>query len=906
MTYLTEVNYNMPRLSESTVETINNLNPADLVARGALNQIRHKAEGDRQDEYICPNPACQNGTGSDRTGITAKKGADGHFGYHCFNCGEDFDNLKILALHYGLDTKHDFQELVRRACEDFNITFTYEDGSVAFEEKSSRPRRPNQPPPPSPVAAEKKISDDELKMIQADLLVSTKPLESFFGTCGWRGLPVEFLLKYGCRYVDDWVHTKTRLNYPNYKDFATPTPRMLIPHDGGYLARLTCAIKQLDKKTQAQFVENGGKFLKAKMHAGNKGIFNPSAFESKLLFVVEGEVDAMSIEFCGYHACAVGGCGEWRLVVEKLKSMPADKWPRIIILFDSDEQGKKRAPEFKAALDKLGCRSVMKFFFDDKISKYDFNDLLREQNGEMFLRDLLGHFVAEAEAEFAAKPLPTKTDTKSDATGSAFEGDCTHSPRPDDSCLPFDDDERKFYFGGSATNKGDGQRLERFCGDRVKFLFDEERFLIFEDGVWTRRTNSKHNVVPYCFKLADRMRATLPFMEAEFEKDSKAKKHALAKIYAFENRNEFNAAISAFVGLDSIRITAKDLDEHEQLLNTKNGVVDLESGRLMDASPNLYLTQQCSVAYDKRADSSFVEKFFADVLPDEDTRRGLLRWLGYCLTGSTRDENFLCWLGSGRNGKGSTSKMVLRLLGNYATSLPTDALLKGRPKDSNAATTALNGLCKARFAISEELPQGGLVDSSLIKNLTGGDELPFRPLYGEFRRVAPTHKINLSGNFTPRLENFSDKGLRARLLVMPFDQTFTGDRCDSHLKEKLLSQENLRGLLKILVEEARLWYRDGLVISDRMMEATRENIEANDFVADFLSEYVEVTKDTRDSVPRKTLLELFKDKCPQTRRFNDRELSKLVVDKLSEQGVEFGRGKGGSYKFKGIRLVQND
>ena len=461
--------------------------------------------------------------------------------------------------------------------------------------------------------------------------------------------------------------------------------------------------------------------------------------------------------------------------------------------------------------------------------------------------------------------------------------------------MPFDDDDRAFYFSGDCETLTNARRLEKFCSDRVKFIVDIDSWLTWQkSGVWQRCGSDKnHFVLPFVFELADRLTLSLPPVEDGLNK----RKAAMNITKQFKDFKKFSSCISSFKGLSSIRITAADLDAYPNLLCVQNGVVDLETGALMDADSKLLLTQQCAVAYDPTAQSPLVDKFFRDIMPDDETRAGLLRWLGYCLTGEISEEKFMIWLGaSGANGKGSLSRTLAELLCSYAATLPQDALVVHKFDTANGHTASLNPLIGARFAISEELAQNSVVNSALIKTLVGGDMLTFRALRQEAQTHAPTAKINIASNFTPKFENIDDGGLERRALVMPYTQTFKGDRADPHLKKKLLTPENLRAFLALLVDEAVAWYKDGLIISDEMTTATRDSLSENDWVADFLDEFCELGT---GELPRRKLLDFIREKCIQAHRFNDREICKMI----ERRGV--GYRKKGAFVFTGIRFCSD-
>ena len=457
------------------------------------------------------------------------------------------------------------------------------------------------------------------------------------------------------------------------------------------------------------------------------------------------------------------------------------------------------------------------------------------------------------------------------------------------------------FVHGLTDDLDNGRRLAKFCGDRVKWLTDEERWLVWQvGGVWTRGSEKHACFAPEIAAFADMMMSYARKLPA----DAKQKKKATTLAHLFRKNQKISPAVAMMKSCDSIRITAADLDNHVELLNCRNGVVDLQTGKLYPADPALLLTQQCAADFDGKADSAVVEKFLREIMPDDETRAGLLRWLGYCLTGETAEEKFLIWTGGGGNGKGVLGGTVLVLAGDYAVGLPPRALLRNsRSFDANSATTALNGLIGTRFAISEELPSDGELDIALVKNLTGGDRIPLRKNYGEYQTLINCAKINISGNYTPKLENPDDLGLLRRMLNMPFSVRFGTDEhpADPALKRRLILPENLRGLLRLLVGEAVAWYRgEGLIISDIMKQATAEHLRQNDFIADFIEDnYV---FDPNGEVKARDFIDSLKTAYPhECSRFKRADLRRLVAG--NDERITYCEGRGHTRIFKGIKKL---
>ena len=842
----------MKKISKATIAAINRLSPDKLEKHSVLEKARYG--------HICPYPDCQNGAGHDGTGISPIKGEENSFVlYHCFKCGRTFNNLQILKLHYGIDN---FAELVERICADFDIKLEYVDFDEPKGKRKKGKRRDDTP-----------IDDVTLGFIKDDLATSTDTLKKYLDAVKtWRGLPLETLLKFNCRLIWQWTSPNVR-NSTKYTPYLEPTDRMIIPcADDAYLARMPVGYKTANTQKARDFFKD-----KEKLHAGHKRLFNPDALTSTTpIFVVEGYIDCMSIDYAGYPCVALGDATRGDLLVDAVKTMP--KKPHVIILLDSDSTGRDAAPKLCEELIGDCCPAVVRYL-DDGLSKIDCNEILTTQGVDV-LRGRLADIQDDSISELAA--IQADFDEKKDKR---------HNDRDLNS-----------LFAGNDSDLAFARRLEKFCGENVRWLIDDELWLYYQNGLWQRGSEKNSCIAHLGRALADDL---AKYAITNTEKDLAEK---------FQSAKKISAAITLLKTCDSIRITAEDLDRHLNLLNCLNGVVDLQTGWLY---PNVemrskLITQQCRAACIKDAQSETVDNFFRDIMPDEETRAGLLRWLGYCLTGECSEEKFLIWFGRGSNGKGVLGATLLELLAYYGTGLAQRALLRNNPfsTDADKATTSLNCLEKRRFALSEELPQKAELNIELIKNLTGGDRLPIRQLYREERTIRNYAKINISGNFLPTIENVADLGLKRRMLQMPFSVQFGvgGKPIDYDLKRKMLLPDNLSALLWLLVREAVAWYRrddGGLIISEQMKQATQAHLDKENFVAEFIETGEKFIRKAGATVKAKDFIDELKKAYPiECAKFKPADLRQFICN---VGGVEYTTDKLRYRVFKGIgKLAGNE
>lgn len=457
------------------------------------------------------------------------------------------------------------------------------------------------------------------------------------------------------------------------------------------------------------------------------------------------------------------------------------------------------------------------------------------------------------------------------------------------------EEQRAALYSGNFSDDEFARRLVFMYSDRIRYLANPaDEWLIFKrtdlrGGVWQHAGEKNSVLYPLATELADKLVANA--------RDKSERKFG-TKLQEVKKKN---SSITAIKGLRSVIVTPADLDTHDNLLNVQNGVVDLQTGKLYPAAPELLLTQQANAVYRQGFYSPIVDKFLADILPDEPTREALIRFLGYAATGSCCEEKALFCNGDGGNGKSTLIATLFVLLGDYAATLRTSAVLyAGREQDAGAATTELNPLENCRAAFIDELRQGGKLDTAKFKNLTGGEPIPIRKLHREQYTITPHFALILSGNYLPELSDTRDNGLLRRLMNITFDQSFIGDNRDPNLKAKLAADDALSGLLSRIVEAAVAWYRDGLLESAAMKQAREDYLAENDFIGAFISEYCDRGADL--SIPRQDFLAKLKATCAGDclKLFGNRDRALTDAVKRME-GITMRRGgQDGANKFFGI------
>lgn len=294
--------------------------------RNYVESVTQKSKG--ANLYVCP--LCGSGTGKSGTGAFSIKNGTS---WKCFSCnagGDIFDlygaingtadhneQLKGLSELYGIQVA----SYRSTAQEDFSPEYQNHAKSEQYTHNSIHTSVYTQADPPQQ-------TDYTDFFLQAHKAVEQ--------TDYWkrRGLSKETVDRFKLGYVAEWRHPKA----PK----APTSPRLIIP---------TSPYSYLARDTRDQIPEEQRAYSKSKV--GSIQLFNKRALQTatKPIFIVEGELDALSIIEVGGEAVALGTTTKSKALIELLKAQAPSQ--ALIIALDNDEAGQRASRELTEGLQGL-------------------------------------------------------------------------------------------------------------------------------------------------------------------------------------------------------------------------------------------------------------------------------------------------------------------------------------------------------------------------------------------------------------------------------------------------------------------------------------------------------------------------------------------------------------------------
>lgn len=294
--------------------------------RNYVESVTQKSKG--ANLYVCP--LCGSGTGKSGTGAFSIKNGTS---WKCFSCNAGGD---IFDLYGAINGNTDHNEQLRGLSEMYGIqvasyrSTAQEDFSPEYQNHAKNEQYTHNSIHTSVYTQ----ADPPQQTDYTDFFLQAhKAVEQ---TDYWkrRGLSKETVDRFKLGYVAEWRHPKA----PK----APTSPRLIIP---------TSPYSYLARDTRETIPEEQRAYSKSKV--GSIQLFNKKALQTatKPIFIVEGELDALSIIEVGGEAVALGTTTKSKALIELLKAQaPAQA---LIIALDNDEAGQRASRELTEGLQGL-------------------------------------------------------------------------------------------------------------------------------------------------------------------------------------------------------------------------------------------------------------------------------------------------------------------------------------------------------------------------------------------------------------------------------------------------------------------------------------------------------------------------------------------------------------------------
>lgn len=470
---------------------------------------------------------------------------------------------------------------------------------------------------------------------------------------------------------------------------------------------------------------------------------------------------------------------------------------------------------------------------------------------------------------------------------------------------------------------GDAQLLVRLLGGKFAHDNTEDRTFRFNCTHWMPDSNCDFR--REMFQVAD-LYGALGAKYAKLYKETEDKTHQGA-------RDRYNGLASkcrsltrmnsvwriATSGSGSLGISGDEWNQHPTLLPCKNGVIDLETGKLYPGDPRQYFCHASPYEYHGLHTEA---PLWDDILDKALCRnRDLLDYFnffaGFACTG-IQTKNFFCALGpGGNNGKSVIFDNMGKVLGGFTGLIPVELLLEQKfTKAADGPSPAVLKLRGLRLAVTSEAQNNHRFSLAKIKQLTGQDALEARGLYGKVTiEFSQTHTLVLHSNYLPTAVG-NDAAFYTRLRVLKFGAQFipadTGDEDPSRNIWHQIPRNRLNAELAACGPGILAWYVRcairALKLGDMpaapacVMEETADYRDEQDLIGQWIAQCTEPDPENKEQM--KDIHLSFTKWCVEEMNIvKDRVLSfkTLAKDFKNRPGLEKVVSRVISYR--GIRII---
>jgi P4 family phage/plasmid primase-like protien len=373
----------------------------------------------------------------------------------------------------------------------------------------------------------------------------------------------------------------------------------------------------------------------------------------------------------------------------------------------------------------------------------------------------------------------------------------------------------------------------------------------------------------------------------------------LESMFEFELRGADIAEIKGHI-MRKTYVKRDEFDSNLDIVNLKNGLYNIRTGKLEPHSPDYYFLNQKPFPYNPKARPKYFIKFLKDILYVDDILTAI-DIIAYTFLRYNPKEYYFILIGIGANGKSVYTGLITNLHG-----------LK------NVSNVSLNSLVNDRFALADlenkdvnidtELSSNSIKDMSVLKKLTGNHPIRIERKNQHAYDTILHAKLIFNANQLPISPDNSDAHFR-REIILSFPNQFEGDREDPDLLKKLSTEEELSGIFNIIAIalKKRILTTQKIHINEKTIKERREKAELiYDSVGSFLKDAVAEDSTESDYVIKDDFYIAYTRFCKYHKLPVEQKetFGKILKQKHNYQDGREPKGEKRKTIWKGIRSVK--
>ncbi len=267
------------------------------------------------------------------------------------------------------------------------------------------------------------------------------------------------------------------------------------------------------------------------------------------------------------------------------------------------------------------------------------------------------------------------------------------------------------------------------------------------------------------------------------------------------------------------RKTAVDIVEfeknHEELICLENGVLNTKEQKLYEYDKKYNFKNKLPLFYDKDAESKEILKFFNEIIYPEELSV-IQEWFGFCLYKKYFIKKAIILFGEKNTGK----TVFLNILSNFiGTGNHAGINLQRISRGDKFALSSLKGKFLNFY---DDLSAGDLSDSGGFKIAVGGGYITAEEKFGDSFQFLTFAKNIFATNLIPNVKDINDDAYYERWIPLPFDNQIDKTKQDNFLINKLITKEEMSGLLNWALEGLKRLLENGRFSYDKTSEEIKQ------------------------------------------------------------------------------------
>jgi len=364
---------------------------------------------------------------------------------------------------------------------------------------------------------------------------------------------------------------------------------------------------------------------------------------------------------------------------------------------------------------------------------------------------------------------------------------------------------------------------------------------------------------------------------------------------------DYLANLYTIEGLDLL------LDSNINLIAFDDKLYDFNLLKFRNIEPTDYITKTTQYFAPIKNDEyrKFIMELLYSIFENNEMVQYWLITTGLSLF-TNKYESLYIHFGSGGNGKGLLTSILIKALGEYMY-CADNTFLTSIVKSGQANPTLAK--CKGIRYLMVSEPDDGSEEAKFnidfIKMLTGGGIITTRDLYKTNISYKPQFTPFVQCNKKPKLAKL-DNGIKRRLKIIHFPFNFVENPSkinekllDNTLKDKL-NNDFYKEFMLLLIDIATQHKYDNIIKQPmEVINLTKEYFDDNDPVKLFFSNYCIITTNQSDQIKTSELFNFYLTK--------DYEKISIIkfIDFMKSNNIETINKKGYKY-FINIKIIQND